>query len=678
MSNGRQQRRSWFGLAALPRSDGRPDHEFDAAKPDAQAGFGRASLPELPRWLLVFGALIFVAIAAVYAFSLTFSQFALYDDQGLLMISVRGYLEGHPLYDGIFSLYGPIYYFYAWFVHGLISVPLTHDATRALCVLHWLVAAAILSVAGGILTRSPLLALFIFAQGMAHLRTLSNEPGHPQELVVLLLAFAVLVIAGGLKRPRSLVLLGAISAALAFTKINVGAFFGIALFQACVCYTPLFRRRLLCWVMLALGGLLPFLLMRQDLGQDWARLYAALACAAIVAAGVVVYSLAEGRSLGLAQWGQIGLGYLGLSVLVLAVLLLTGTSLMAMVNNLVVSPSKMAGYFCIPLNIPSGYWSAAAALPVAVVVVAWRRHLTRLSLATASAKGLYGVVGTLVLVLNPRHQMGYLLPWLWLLMLPSGKNQASRSGDAFPRAILCLLAAWQALQGYPVAGSQVATGTFLFIPVCSLCLHDAILTFMRERRTARHLLRFSPRSGLLLRALAFAALFCLFAAQWCPSLPEWRYYASLPPLDLPGAHYLHLPAYQADSYRELAHYVERESDTFITSPGLNSLYFWTRKTPPTSFNISGETILSDYHQQARIVAALRRARHPLIVINDGRVVINARKARSLESVGLLGNGPLVEFVDGAFVEIKRFGCFRILAPKSVIPGTASAETSRVN
>ena len=204
-------------------------------KPDAHEGLGHAFLPELPRWLLALGALVFLAVAAVYAFSLTFSQFAPYDDQGCLMISVRGYLEGHPLYDGVSSPYGPFYYFYYWLVHGIISVPLTHDATRALCVLHWLIAASVLAVAGGLMTRSPLLALFIFAQGMVHLRSLSNEPEHPQEVVVLLLACAVLVLAGGLKQPWTLVLLGAIGAALAFTKINVGVFFGFALLLALAC-----------------------------------------------------------------------------------------------------------------------------------------------------------------------------------------------------------------------------------------------------------------------------------------------------------------------------------------------------------------------------------------------------------------------------------------------------------
>ena len=411
--------------------------------------------------------------------------------------------------------------------------------------------------------------------------------------------------------------------------------------------------------------------MRQDLGRDWARIYAVHAGVAIVAAGAVVYGLAEGRRLGLAEWCQIGLGYLGLSAIVVAVLLLTGTSLAAMVENLVVSPSRIAGSFCVPLQVSCGYWSAAASLLSAIVVVVCQRRLARRSLAIAVAKGLYGMLGTLVLVLDPCCQMCQLLPWLWLVMLPSGRDQASKTLGTFPRAILCLLAAWQGLQAYPVAGTQIAVGTFLFIPAYSLCLHDAISTFTLEPWSVRLLLRFSPRTGLLLRGLAFAALFCLFAAQWCPPLPQWRYYASLSPLDLPGAHYLRLPEDKANAYRVLTCYVEHECDTFITCPGLNSLYFWTRKAPPTYFNISGETVLPNHRQQTLIVAALRRAKRPLIVLNDGKVISNARKARFPESIGSMGNGPLAVFVDGTFGEIKRLGSFHILAPKTLSMRVAS-------
>ena len=304
-----------------------------------------------------------------------------------------------------------------------------------------------------------------------------------------------------------------------------------------------------------LERLAAFLLMRQDLGQDWARIYAAHACAAIVAVGAAVYSLADGRSLGLAQWCQIGLGYVGLAVIVVAVLLLTGTSLVAMAHNLVGGPTtQIFLHYCMPLKVSYGYWSGTAALLFAVIAVAWRRRLARLLLAIAAAKGLYGVLGTLVFVLQSRCQLSHLLPWIWLVMLPSGRDGASKSEDTFPRAILCLVAAWQGLQAYPVAGSQVAIGTFLFIPVYSLCLYDAIATFTRELSALRHRPRLSPQTGLLLKGLVFAnlvvpaggpmvhALLLLallhlaaatgFARRPLPSSP------SLPSRPLPGTHAL--------------------------------------------------------------------------------------------------------------------------------------------
>ena len=38
--------------------------------------------------------MVFIALAGVYAFSATFSQFADYDDQGTMMVCMRGYLAG--------------------------------------------------------------------------------------------------------------------------------------------------------------------------------------------------------------------------------------------------------------------------------------------------------------------------------------------------------------------------------------------------------------------------------------------------------------------------------------------------------------------------------------------------------------------------------------------------------
>ena len=37
------------------------------------------------------------------------------------MICVQGYLGGHRLYNDVLTYYGPVYYFYEWFIHSVLS-----------------------------------------------------------------------------------------------------------------------------------------------------------------------------------------------------------------------------------------------------------------------------------------------------------------------------------------------------------------------------------------------------------------------------------------------------------------------------------------------------------------------------------------------------------------------------
>ena len=196
-------------------------------------------------------AVLFLLTAVRYAFYKCFSYFAFYDDEGYMMITVQGYLGGHPLYNDVLTPCGPFYYFYEWFLHSVLSIPLTHDFTRVVCIFHWLATASVLAVAGGLMTRSLWVGFFVFMQATLHLKPLVHEPGHPQELVTLLVSLAVLVAMVGSQRRGVLMMLGAIGATLVFTKINVGAFFGIALLSALVAQGPVPGRirsgLLACW-----------------------------------------------------------------------------------------------------------------------------------------------------------------------------------------------------------------------------------------------------------------------------------------------------------------------------------------------------------------------------------------------------------------------------------------------
>jgi hypothetical protein len=253
----------------------------------------------------------------------------------------------------------------------------------------------------------------------------------------------------------------------------------------------------------------------------------------------------------------------------------------------------------------------------------------------------------LLLVGHYNNQLGYLLPWSWLLLVRT-EPDGSHGQAAFARTFLCLQAAWQGLQGYPTVGTQAVIGTVLLVPVFSLCLRDGIKVWATAPRVADFLRDLAPRTVVLFRVFLLAGLLYLFALYWCNPRSAWRYYTSVPTLGLRGAKVLRLPAEQADLYRALTEYLEKESDTFIAIPGMNSLYFWTGKAPPTYLSISEVVLLNDA-QQARLVAALRQVARPRILLKDG--------APFSESAG-----PLGHFVWRECRERGRLGQYRILEP----------------
>jgi hypothetical protein len=600
---------------------------------------------------LAIASSVVLAIAVVYAYATAFSYFASYDDVGYAMITVRGFLEGHRLYLDVFTYYGPFYFFYEWFVHSVLTIPLTHDATTALCVVHWLIGSTILALAGFLLTRSLLVACLVFMQATLHLTPLAREPGHPQELVVLLLCAALAIGASARPPKRILLVLAAISAALLFTKINIGVFYGCSLLLLLAGRAAFFKSHRVCFfVTLALSALLPFLLMRPNLREGWALMFSMQSCAAILATGAVAYVFGPAEKSGVVPLLQAGCIFAACLGLFMLAVLLKGTSLPLMVDALVTQPAKLGTSFSIPLRAEYGFLSAGLALVSAAVVIAFRERNERLRLLISTAKGVFGVIGTMAMVTDYNRELCYLLPWSWLVMVQvqneGGKAQDASAGS-FGRTFLCLLAIWQSLQAYPVAGTQAAIGTLLLPVIYAVCLHDAFKGLSHEDWAREWLNRMAPRTRALAQKLAFAGLLYLFTNEWCMPLASWRYYMSVPPLGLKGAEHLRLPYEQAEPCRAVTQFLQAEGDAFHTLPGFSSLYFWTGKAPPTYLNTSERLVLNE-SQQKQVIAALKKAKHPLIVLHDEGAPIP-------ESAG-----PLGALIHQQCREIKRFGMFRIL------------------
>lgn len=622
-------------------------------------------------WIFALIALLFLIVGAVYAFPTTFGQFRAYDDEGCLMISVQGYSEGNALYDRVNTVYGPVYYFYEWVLHKVAAIPLTNDTTAGLCVAHWILGAAILALAGFRMTRSFLLSAFIFMQAIVHLEPLANEPGHPQEVVVMLLGLAGLVAAGGLKRRETLPLLAAIGTGLLLTKINVGAFFGMALALSMLCCTSGGGIvRVGVWAVTLLVCAFPFLLMWPHHDEAWVRNYSLEMSLSILAVGLVANVFVTERVIRLRDWVRAAATSAVVSGLLLLILVATGSTLSATWESLVSGAAKIGGIFHVPLHLerwPSWPRLTWDALGVAALTVYLKRRATAVQVPLAIVKTLYGIMGTWVLVFEPKLQLAFLLPWAWLLIVGTKKTD----NDLFSRIFLAFLAVWQGLQAYPVAGTQVTIGTLMGVLVFSVCLWDAMRIFANTSLLRPTLQKAASVRGGRLAQLGvlsiLLALLAIFSLKWCNPTHVWREYQAKQSMDLPGCHYRRIDSAEAIQYRKLAEFLKTNSDTFYIFPGLNSMYFWTDKRPPTYFKDSGEGILPTEPHQLEVVEALKRANRPLMVLRRGTGLDGTAPEE-------LKEGPLADFVREEYYQIGAFQIganvkFKILAPK--LPSKAS-------
>jgi hypothetical protein len=601
----------------------------------------------------------------VHAYFFIFSR-SMSLDEGYLMITIQGFNSGHALYDSVFTQYGPLYYFYEWFLRTVLSVPLTHDATRFLSILHWILAAVVLGSAAWRITRSGFAALFVATQGFIHLSALANEPGHPQELVVVLLALGILIAAGFSRRRWTLECLAVLTALLACTKINVGVFFGFALFLALRCHSSdRFSRGRWNWLWLIVSGILPFVLMRRHLDAEWCRHFATVTATTTIATWFVVQRVSGERNVGMKKYFTASAAFGCALVILLGVTLLLGTSWKGLVDGLFLTPLKMPRVALLPIAVSGAALANALASAGCAALVVLRRDDARLNSLINVLKAFYGIVGAFCLMGEAKAQLAYLLPWVWLVAAPGGKPRAN--GENFARVLLCLAAAWQSLQAYPIAGTQVALATFLLVLGYGICLNDSLRAAAQTRRVQTWLTSLTPGTSVLTQTLAALALVFLFANVWCKVPDVRREHARLRPLELPGSAHVRMDDETVTMYRGLAQYLATESGTFVTYPGVNSLYFWADKRPPTQLNSTGWGQLT-HAQQREILDTLARGERPRLVIVEAMM-------QHWDSTAYDPIRPLVRFVAEECRPLGRMGRFIIFEPKTKANSTPRLSAS---
>ena len=222
--------------------------------------------------------------------------------------------------------------------------------------------------------------------------------------------------------------------------------------------------------------------------------------------------------------------------------------------------------------------------------------------------------------------------------------------------LLSLVAAWQSLQAYPIAGTQTTLATFPLVLAYGVCLSDALRELALWPRMASKLSALTRSTRVLSGALAGVALLFVFTHAWC-KLPDLRReYARLLPLDLPGSRWVRMNEELTALNQALARYLSAECDTFVSYPGINSLYFWADKRPPTQINSTGWGQLS-FAQQEKILSSLRTTPRSKLVVTEAMM-------QSWGTPYADPIRPLVRFVTEECLPVKRIGRCLIFELKS--------------
>ena len=387
--------------------------------------------------LWAFLAILVAVVGALAAATRLLTRFSFWDDEGYVLISLAHYVKEGHLYTQTFSQYGPFYFYAQGVFFQLLHLPVTHDSGRLVTLVYWTASSLLAAVFGYRLSRSVFLAcacgLCIMLAGLE----LTNEPGHPEHVLLLLyMAAACLAQApqSGHYRLR-FVLLGCVGAALTFTKINVGVFYLAGLAHALACLLPAGRIRTLGIATTLLYAIAaPWLLMHGSFDHGFHGY-----CLLATAGGVVVF--AEGAALRarprlpMAAALCCGAGLVAAAGLIVRHVAARHVDGFAAVG-VILAPLHHPQVFYIPLDID--HLGLAAGLIVLAGIVGlrfWGRRLT--------GSWWFDVVraapGSAPLAVDSGHQIQWVVPLLSLTLIP--QSRWTGDGTALFAAFVACMAA---------------------------------------------------------------------------------------------------------------------------------------------------------------------------------------------------------------------------------------------
>jgi hypothetical protein len=595
--------------------------------------------------------LVFAATTLVLApvgFLSMFSVFQPYDDEGFQLLTLDGYVSGRALYTELVTYHGPFFYEFMGGFFKLTGLQVSNDSGRLITLFIWLLASLACGLVVRRLTSSLTLAISSQLLTFNLLAPLINEPMQPGGLLGLLLLGLAAAAAYRSPRPRATAaLIGAMVAAACLVKINVGAFAVLAVAFAFAATLTARWRRLLVPVTGLLLIVAPFPLMLKLLDRDWVVYYALAAALAATALVIVVYAGGPKRVVAPAPWWIIG-GGSAVAIAAIGIAVVGGTKLSDLANAIVLVAYRQPQVYIQPLNLK--LWvvvCAAISTGLAIAIAGLRARRPASPIVSGVGRIAAGVLIWICVLLPPSYLLMLAVALVWVAALPPSGDHSSPT-EPHARLLLPALALMESLQAYPVAGTQLSIAAMGVVLVGAVIINDG-LTQVRSVAAGTGRVRlaaatnFVPVAALIL-SVAATALWGLLAAGS---------YEAGSPLGLPGAGLLRVPSTQQGVLRSLTASLRRDCTSFITMPGMPSLYVWTGQKAPVLLYDSMWIYLLDSAQQQSIVDQASRLRGMCVVKNQAEVNFWA-KGRSGPS------GPLVDFINTKFAVSSTYGDYEVL------------------
>ena len=575
------------------------------------------------RWLFL---VVLGVVSLGYALLEGFSRFAPYDDEGYLLMTVRHFLDGKKLYGDIQTVYGPFYFVWKWFVHGVLGFPLSNHAARLTGTFLWIGTSLALARVSWRLTAKPWLSVLTYVASVCYLWVFSSEPGHPHETATFAIAlFLVAVTEWDGKSGRWLpVWAGVTGGALLMTKINLGVFFLLPVLL-CGCPGRTRGRFFQCVRMLVLFAILtlPLAVAARQLADP----YVVVFCGLMGSSALLLFQFSNRAEYGLGgrDLGWFSIGLVGTILGAAGFALYFGASSWGLVDGLILAPARLAGSFKLPLPFPK---SALLGLISSLFLFALhqRRGRTIGGLSGATLETVFAVLkgGCAMWLIaylmsgsingggGSRVVIKWAIPFLWLGATRYPAAGLSE-GVGLGRLLICHVPLLLPFQAFPVAGSQCGIGTLFFLPIAILCLNDCADWALGRLKSPRQTERVGAVVGASVQALAIVVL----AVHLGRVGIRYRQGVSI---GEPGADWIRIGAREVARMKWVLTNVRAGSDTFFCPTGLNSLHLWAGRPPVTSIVIGNSLDIFSSEQKELFVKGLEGHADVLIVVDRQSIV----------------------------------------------------------